>query len=378
MRKQSNMKELEEILMDVSDPHSRSYGQHLTREKVAAMTANPSAVAYIKQFLQAHNIQDWNSSRYDDYISAEGPVHIWESLLDTHFFEFEHVGLPGKRFVRCLEYSLPEELAQHVDGVFNTVQFPDHHIGKQLQFQPLPVRAHKDVQASGMVDPALLNQVYNIRNNTGSQRTNQAIYAILNQSFSPSDLTTFQNTFGLPRQAIADNVGGHVSDDACTLRGVNGCIEANLDVQYIMAVARNVPTTFYYWTGKDVWLDWIESVADLADPPDVFSISYGSYEAAFTASDQLAFNNEAIKLGVVGTTLLAASGDDGVAGFLVRDGTLGCGYYASFPASSPYVTAVGGTMVRGELTNCVSVSFFIYTISFHSSPHRAQRVVVQR
>ena len=26
----------------------------------------------------------------------------------------------------------------------------------------------------------------------------------------------------------------------------NDCLEANLDVQYLMAVAQNVPTTYYY------------------------------------------------------------------------------------------------------------------------------------
>ena len=52
-----------------------------------------------------------------------------------------------------------------------------------------------------------------------------------------------------------------------------------------------------------------------------------------------AFNIQAIKLGVMGTTILAASGDDGVIDFLNN-----CGYYPQFLASSPYVTAVDGTV----------------------------------
>ena len=137
-----------------------------------------------------------------------------------------------------------------------------------------------------------------------------------------------------------------MSNSACSgQNGVNDCIEANLDVQYVMAVAQSVPTTYYYWTGSDVWLDWITTVADMANPPDVFTISYGSYEVAFDPTYLQAFDTEAMKLGLAGTTLLAASGDDGVVGFLARDNTVSCGYYASFPAASQYVTAVGGTMV---------------------------------
>ncbi len=45
-------------------------------------------------------------------------------------------------------------------------------------------------------------------------------------------------------------------------------------------------------------------------------------------------------------TLLSASGDDGVAGFKARNNPIMCGYWPQFPASSPYVTAVGGTQVR--------------------------------
>eukprot|EP01042_Synura_sphagnicola_P036378 gene36378-biopygen3788 len=57
-----------------------------------------------------------------------------------------------------------------------------------------------------------------------------------------------------------------------------------------------------------------------------------------------AFNLEAIKAGLQGVTILVASGDDGVVGYqsLTTHGL--CGYNPMFPASSPWVTAVGGTM----------------------------------
>ncbi len=50
---------------------------------------------------------------------------------------------------------------------------------------------------------------------------------------------------------------------------------------------------------------------------------------------------EAQKLGVQGVTVLVASGDDGVA-TKASQGVV-CGYYPDFPASCPYVTAVGAT-----------------------------------
>ena len=52
-----------------------------------------------------------------------------------------------------------------------------------------------------------------------------------------------------------------------------------------------------------------------------------------------------MKLSLMGVTLVAASGDDGVAGAPARTDPVRCGYYPMFPASSPYVTSVGATMV---------------------------------
>ena len=61
-------------------------------------------------------------------------------------------------------------------------------------------------------------------------------------------------------------------------------------------------------------------------------------------AEKEAFNTEAIKLSVMGVTIVAATGDDGAVG--LDAGYHGdCGYAAVFPASNPYVTAVGATSV---------------------------------
>jgi subtilase family serine protease len=73
----------------------------------------------------------------------------------------------------------------------------------------------------------------------------------------------------------------------------------------------------------------------------VISISYSISEHFLTFYEVVIFDIEATKLLLQGVTILAAAGDAGVTG----DG-LGhafCGYNPVFPASSIYVTAVGGT-----------------------------------
>jgi tripeptidyl-peptidase-1 len=55
------------------------------------------------------------------------------------------------------------------------------------------------------------------------------------------------------------------------------------------------------------------------------------------------FSAEAMKLGAQGVSILAATGDDGVAGYKARNDTKMCKYTASFPATCPWVTSVGAT-----------------------------------
>jgi tripeptidyl-peptidase-1 len=134
-------------------------------------------------------------------------------------------------------------------------------------------------------------------------------------------------------------------DNACVSDYGNNCAEANLDVQYLMAVSQVTPTTYFYWNGTDWMLDWLIYMTNMMNPPLVNSISYSSYELGYNSTYAQQFDTEAIKLGAMGVTLLSASGDDGVSGFLARSSPIYCGYYPQFPATSPYVTAVGGTMV---------------------------------
>ena len=112
-------------------------------------------------------------------------------------------------------------------------------------------------------------------------------------------------------------------------------------------IAQNVETTYDYELSDqyDFLTNWIISVSNTATPANVYSISWGEGENYLSTSFADVFNTELIKLGVMGTTVLASSGDDGVSSFEARGNPSFCGYSPLFPASSPYVVAVGGTNV---------------------------------
>jgi len=337
--KQQNLDLLEKTLMDVSNPQSPKYGQYLSREAVANMTANPVATDRIVTFLNGIGAKVTRKTRYGEYISATAPVSTWENVFQTQFQTFKHRYSSKEPVIRASQYSLPVELTNFVETVFNTVQLPPRTPPKK---QLVAKEASAALPITGSITPAVLNSYYHITTNTGNSLASQCLFESLDQSYSPSDLSTFETNYGLPSDSVDSVVGGHESDSDC-VADPNNCGEANLDVQYMIAVSSVTPTTYWYEDSLDSFLSWIQGMADMEQPPLVNSISYGSVEDELPSTFPKMFNTEAQKLGVQGVSILVSSGDDGVANFQARDKPDNCGYHPSFPASSPYVTAVGAT-----------------------------------
>ena len=64
-----------------------------------------------------------------------------------------------------------------------------------------------------------------------------------------------------------------------------------------------------------------------------------------------AFNTQMLKLSAIGVTVLVSSGDQGAIGYY--NGVCSCYYGPSFPATNPYVTAVGATQGANSLVPTV-------------------------
>jgi len=59
-------------------------------------------------------------------------------------------------------------------------------------------------------------------------------------------------------------------------------------------------------------------VANSATPSAVYSISYGIEESAMYPAFANIFNTQAIKIGIMGSTIVVSSGDDGASGVNAR------------------------------------------------------------
>jgi hypothetical protein len=112
------------------------------------------------------------------------------------------------------------------------------------------------------------------------------MFSTADQYFSQDDLKTFQTTYDLTVQSAVD-IGGHVSTN-CTVHnitsaGTDDCYIGNVETQYLMGLAQNTMTIYWYVddTEIDPYVAWITDLSSLENPPSVNTISYGSIEQVY-------------------------------------------------------------------------------------------------
>lgn len=138
--KQRNIEELTRVLHDVSDPKSKNYGKHKTLQEVVDLTANSVSRDAVLSYLRSFGAQIVSESLSGEYVTAIGPIRLWEELFHTEFFMFhqteerDHV----HKLVRAEHYYIPVGLDSHVESVFNTVQMPLRLFGGPV-ISPLPI-----------------------------------------------------------------------------------------------------------------------------------------------------------------------------------------------------------------------------------------------
>lgn len=312
---------------------------HLTRQQVADMTNHAASTAKVLEYLDRHNIKVIKKSTFGEYIHASAPISMWEKVFSTTFHAIK--SSDGKMTPQAREITMPAELNDHISTIFHTTQKPF----QVRKYAPQMRRLEKPslrASSTGYVTPALINSHYHIESNLCDSKATQAVYASLGQSFSPNDIHDFLDSIGAANINLkVTATDGHASSSECVAQPEN-CAEANLDTEYILSICQGTSTSFYYDESGD-FLDWIYKVADERHPAYVQSISYGADESDVPQEYSDQFECEAAKLVAQGVTIVVASGDDGVSSPYAQEDRSKCGYNPSYPATSQYVTAVGGT-----------------------------------
>uniref|UniRef100_A0A7S4Q8B6 subtilisin n=1 Tax=Alexandrium monilatum TaxID=311494 RepID=A0A7S4Q8B6_9DINO len=336
--------ELERTFWEVSDPTHPRYGRHLNSEALAKLLAVPEERAErVRSYFLAAGAREAAASPSRDMISVVMPVRVAEAALQTTLHLYSHKERRQTQIVRASAgYSLPADIARDVMMVGELLQFPRLR-PKSTILQAGPKgrgrwpNACDAAACRGLVTPAVLSQRYKLGQGNATNGNSMAVAEFQGQYFKPRDLADFGKS--CHRSVAVDKVVGGNKPE--------GGVESELDIEYIKAVAPEIPLTVIYNSEYSL-LKWANEIDSMQQPPLVHSVSYGNDEAQQTGAEYMyACNTAFMKAGARGISILFASGDQGVCG---REG---CGvfsfhFHPDFPAASPYITAVGGTDFNGD------------------------------
>ncbi|KAM8976815.1 tripeptidyl-peptidase 1 [Pelodytes ibericus] len=347
--RQQHLDKLENLVDQVSNPRSPNYGHYLSLEKLTSLIQPSSeTLITVRRWLEKHGVQNCHMVQTQDFLQCQTQASIAESLL------------PGAQFHRYIKedqsvvrssspYSLSSEVASHIDFVGGLHRFPPHR----------KVMNRTGAEFHLGVTPSVLRERYNLSaSDIGTHPNNsQGCAQFLEQYFHPSDLSEFMHLFGggFAHRSEVDQVVGEQG------RGRAG-LEASLDVEYIMSTGANISTWVFSNPGRhesqEPFLNWMLLLSNMSTIPLVHTISYGDDEDSLSLAYMQRINVEFMKAASRGLTILFASGDDGAG--CKEEGKDKNRFRPSFPASSPYVTTVGGTsfhnpfQVTNEVTDYIS------------------------
>jgi subtilase family serine protease len=171
--------------------------------------------------------------------------------------------------------------------------------------------------------PVDLQNAYGLNSTTGGRGRTVAIVAAYDSPTAASDLATYRATFGLPPCAAGcftkvDQTGGTAYPPA----NASWAVETSLDLAMVSASCPNCSILLVEANSTAI-SDLGTAVVTAANKGAVaISNSYGATEFASETGYDKYYSHP-------GITVTASSGDNG--------------YGTSYPAASPYVTAVGGT-----------------------------------
>lgn len=377
--KEENMAKLEQIAYQVSDPTHSSYGKHLSKADIDAMTA-PTAetVDAVTEWLSSHGV---DAGKVDSgFLKVRVSVATAQKMLDTQYSVY-HNADQDRLTVRTTKYSLPANLHGAISTIQPTTLFSDFGIhraaregngkGKRSSERNTDVSAlQQGIPVGGVKEcvngstPACLRANYGITGYTPSNKTTIAMTGFLNETPSTDDLSKFLAKFTtIPPDSkyTVEVINGGLNDNLGS-----GVGEAILDTQIVMPLTYPIRNLFYTTggsppfiddeslkgvNGNEPYLDWVNHLLAQTDLPLTISNSYADDEQTVPKDYADTVCSQFMKLAARGVSLLISSGDYGVAGGHYachkNDGTNAEAFLPNFPPTCPWVTAVGGTTNYG-------------------------------
>ncbi|MGB9233793.1 MAG: S53 family peptidase [Terriglobales bacterium] len=363
----SQQKALTKLLADQQNKHSASYHKWLTPEQYADQFGLSSGdINKLTTWLKSQGFTVVRTARGRNWIVFSGTAAQVEKTFKTEIHNFKVDG--EMHFANTTPPSIPAALSGLVTGFRGMSNFrPKSQARRAAPGYTFPYNGGSYL----FLAPGDISTIYDVNAlyAAGIDGTGQTLAVMGQTGIYQSDLTNFRQNFGLSAincTTVVDIIQScNTSNFQYVL--VNGSPnnifgdlpEADIDVEWSGATARNAQVIYVNSTdfsGGGVWDSWYYAVDN--DVAPVITMSYTApcelAEAGDTGTGEFTYTSDEAELAQAnseGITFLNSAGDSGVAECDYQTNNAVYGYAAAYPASSQYVTGVGGTLIpQSEFT----------------------------
>lgn len=344
-RSAAQQADLQGLLAAQQDPSSAQYHKWLTPEQFAARFGMAqSDIDRVQAWLQQQGFSIDMVMRSRNAIRFSGSAAQVENAFATQMHYFNVAGV--KHMAPATSLSVPTALAGVVAGVRNLDDF-------RPKAQHVTARPGFTSSQSGNVffAPGDIVTTYDIAPvyQAGVDGAGQTI-AIMGQSYiEVGDVEAFQNAAGLTvKDPTLVYVPGSGNDGSAAIHHGDEA-ESDLDLEWSSAMAPGANVVFVY-TGSNQQYGVYDSAQYAVDNQigTIISLSYSSCETELNQSNLNILEGIFSQAAAQGQTVMAASGDQGstaCAGDTNLTTAQQNAIAVNYPASSAYVTGVGGTEI---------------------------------
>jgi hypothetical protein len=350
----AQQKALKKLLADQQDRRSASYHKWLTPEQYAdRFGLSPNDVQKITAWLQSQGFTVVRTARGRNWIAFSGTAGQLERTFQTEIHNFKVK--EETHFTNITPPAIPAAFAGIVGGLRGLNDFrPKSQLQRAQPGYTFPFNGGDFL----FVAPGDIRTIYDITTlyNSGIDGTGQKLAVIGETGIFQNDLTNFRQNFGLT--PINCTVNGSNIITACNTSNfkyvlVNGSAtsifgdlpEADIDIEWSGATARNAQIIYVTANATNVFDSAYFAIDNNVAP--VITMSYTTPCELAEAEQGLFDSDEAelAKANSEGITFMNSSGDTGAAECDFGGNFAEVGYAVAYPASSQYVTGVGGTLI---------------------------------
>jgi kumamolisin len=314
----------------------------MTRQQLAAKHGASSAdLTKVITTLGKYGLKRVSADPATRTVRLRGTIADMEKAFAVKLFNYQHGSEQYRGRVGPVH--VPTSLKSIVQAVFGL----DNRRMVHHRRQPVrPIAQDTAMAGSSFLIPSELASHYNFPPGDGS---GQAVGLLeFGGGYFENDLKhfcTMAKVPGLP-QVVTVSTDGTPTNSNDPADG-----EVMLDVEVVAGACPKAKIVVYFaHFTEQGWVTILDAaIHDAKNDPGVLSVSWGFAEDKLIWTQQAMTQiNESLKeAAAIGVTVCIASGDDGSCGAVTDDGHA----HVNFPASSPYVLAVGGTTVTGKGVN---------------------------